>query len=51
MAGKHFPADVIAGAAVGTAAGFLVPALHKSPSDNIRPAVSGGTLGLAFNWM
>ena len=28
LAGKHFPSDVLAGAVVGSAAGFLVPWLH-----------------------
>lgn len=28
-AGKHFPSDVLAGAAVGTAIGILVPRLHR----------------------
>lgn len=29
-AGKHFPSDVISGALIGAATGFLVPELHKS---------------------
>lgn len=28
-AGKHYPSDVLVGAAVGTAIGFLVPRLHR----------------------
>jgi len=32
LAGAHFPTDVLAGAAVGTAFGLLVPALHKAPT-------------------
>jgi membrane-associated phospholipid phosphatase len=31
MAGKHFPSDVLAGAAVGAGVGTLLPALHSSP--------------------
>jgi membrane-associated phospholipid phosphatase len=31
LGGQHFLTDVLAGAAVGTAMGFLVPALHESP--------------------
>lgn len=31
MAGKHFPTDVITGAAVGSAVGTLIPSLHGRP--------------------
>jgi membrane-associated phospholipid phosphatase len=31
LAGWHFPTDVVAGAAVGTAVGVIVPSLHASP--------------------
>jgi membrane-associated phospholipid phosphatase len=31
LAGKHFPTDVLAGAAVGAGVGTLIPALHDSP--------------------
>ena len=31
MAGKHFPTDVLAGAAVGASLGTLVPFLHNAP--------------------
>ena len=31
MAGKHFPTDVLTGAAVGAAVGTLIPALHDAP--------------------
>jgi membrane-associated phospholipid phosphatase len=33
-AGKHYPTDVIAGAAVGFAIGYLIPALHKKKNNN-----------------
>jgi len=33
-AGKHFPTDVIVGAAVGSAIGYLVPALHRVGADH-----------------
>jgi membrane-associated phospholipid phosphatase len=47
-AGHHFPTDVITGAAIGTAFGYIIPALHKNnkgfglaPSAlNNSPAVS-----------
>ena len=32
--GMHFPSDVIVGAAVGTAIGYLVPALHRTNADH-----------------
>lgn len=31
MAGKHFPTDVLTGAAVGASVGTLLPALHDAP--------------------
>ena len=33
QAGKHFPTDVIVGAAVGTAIGYWIPALHRVGSS------------------
>jgi membrane-associated phospholipid phosphatase len=51
MSGRHFPTDVIAGAAVGISVGFLVPALHAQPkARRIRPVVSGNMAGLVFAW-
>lgn len=40
-AGKHFPTDVLAGAAVGSLCGYLVPRLHlrpwaRKPKENAR---------------
>ena len=40
MAGKHFLSDVVAGAALGSFAGWLVPRLYRAerePSHEIRP--------------
>lgn len=51
LGGNHFPTDVLAGAAVGIAAGFIVPALHIRPDLHIRPVVSNRTIGVAWNWM
>ena len=39
--GVHFPTDVLAGAVVGTAIGYLVPALHRVDADR-RISVSAG---------
>jgi len=33
-AGRHFPTDIIAGAIVGAACGYIVPELHKKKSDS-----------------
>ncbi len=33
-AGVHFPTDVLAGAVVGTAIGYLVPAIHRLDGDS-----------------
>ena len=51
MGGDHFPTDVIAGAAVGTAAGFIVPVFHASPEWGIQPVASHSTLGFKLSWM
>jgi hypothetical protein len=40
-AGKHFYSDVIVGALVGTAVGFLVPRLHGGPHYN--PSAASGS--------
>ena len=40
LAGKHFPSDVVMGAAVGAACGFVVPWLHTRPWKSGRKSVS-----------
>ena len=50
-AGKHFPTDVITGAAIGGAIGYLVPHLHKKKSRKnlkITPTFSGAHISLTF---
>lgn len=46
-AGAHFPTDVLAGAAVGSGFGLLVPALHKSPFRVVASA-PGATAGVSL---
>jgi len=51
--GNHFPTDVLAGAVVGTAFGYIIPALHKGDSNvRVTPALidsnPGVTLSLVF---
>lgn len=43
LAGKHFPSDVVAGAAAGALCGYLVPKLHMGRSWNLRLTVPEGT--------
>jgi membrane-associated phospholipid phosphatase len=46
-AGKHYPSDVIVGAAVGSAIGYLVPRLHRVDADGrVRVVVGPTQLGL-----
>jgi membrane-associated phospholipid phosphatase len=46
-AGKHYPSDVIVGAAVGSAIGYLVPRLHRVDAGGRVSVVAGPThLGL-----
>ena len=42
QSGKHFPTDILAGAAVGSAIGYLVPLLHRRSDKNlsISPVVT-----------
>jgi membrane-associated phospholipid phosphatase len=39
LSGSHFLSDVLTGAAIGTLYGWLIPALHKSPGAETRPAI------------
>jgi len=41
-AGKHFPTDIIAGAAIGSLTGWMVPALHRRGSGDISVSVIPG---------
>ncbi len=47
-AGKHFPTDVVAGAVVGGAAGWLVPRAHRAGGGDIAlaPLAPGGGIGV-----
>ncbi|RJR29956.1 MAG: phosphatase PAP2 family protein, partial [Candidatus Latescibacterota bacterium] len=49
-AGKHFPTDVIAGAVVGSAAGWLVPRAHRAGGGltALAPLAPGGGMGVTF---
>jgi membrane-associated phospholipid phosphatase len=48
VAGRHFPTDILAGAAVGATAGWLVPRLHEA--DDAPGAGGGGGARLAFGF-
>lgn len=50
-AGKHFPTDVITGAVVGGAAGYIIPRIHRSTGDrlSLRPDITLGRPGLALD--
>lgn len=50
MGGKHFPTDVLAGAAVGVAMGVLVPALHDAPVQ-VTPAIGPEGAGVSVAWV
>lgn len=53
-AGAHYLTDVLAGAAVGSAVGYLVPQLHKAENSsqgmNITPTTSGMRIGFAVGF-
>jgi membrane-associated phospholipid phosphatase len=52
-AGRHYPSDILVGAAMGAFVGYLVPRLHEietapeSASRKSRPAV---TVGFSFGF-
>lgn len=41
-AGKHFPTDIIAGAAVGSLIGYLVPVFHKNKDKRVNLSFNAG---------
>jgi len=43
--GRHFPSDVLAGAAVGSALGYLVPRLHRVEGSRVTVAPFAGPAG------
>lgn len=48
-AGKHYPSDVIAGAVVGFALGYLVPTLHrKKKHDRVNLIISPNRIGFSI---
>lgn len=50
-AGKHYPTDVIAGAAVGFAIGYVVPMLHKKDRGNhVEIAISSNRISLCLKF-
>jgi membrane-associated phospholipid phosphatase len=48
--GSHFPTDILVGAAVGALAGWAVPALHRTASDELvrSPAFGNQPMSIAF---
>jgi membrane-associated phospholipid phosphatase len=47
--GEHFPTDIITGAVVGSAVGYLIPLLHRADHGNLSlaaPATAGSPVGL-----
>lgn len=46
LAGKHFPTDVAAGAAIGAGVGLLVPALHRPDGEAVARLAPAGP----FTW-
>lgn len=53
QAGKHFPSDVIVGAAMGAAAGVLVPYLHRRKRTerlSALPLMGGSIVGVQLVW-
>ncbi len=51
-AGKHFPTDIITGAIVGSAIGYLIPLIHKQNTEhvNINAMPTNRSLALSFSY-
>lgn len=41
-AGKHYPSDIIVGALIGSAVGFLIPRLHRTKETPVSLSLQGG---------
>lgn len=48
-AGKHFPTDVITGYAIGAAAGWLVPTLHRASNNKLSLRLLPVPKGMGFH--
>jgi membrane-associated phospholipid phosphatase len=48
--GYHFPTDVLAGACIGSAIGYLIPVLHKRRSDNFNYALTANSIHLSYSF-
>ncbi|MCX5752450.1 MAG: phosphatase PAP2 family protein [Candidatus Krumholzibacteria bacterium] len=48
--GKHFPTDIVAGAAAGSAVGYIIPRIHRIGGErlSLRPDFRGSRPGLAL---
>lgn len=49
-AGAHFPTDVIAGAVVGSAVGWAIPALHRTNADRTGASVNISPSMISFTY-
>lgn len=52
-AGKHYPSDIIAGAAAGAVTGYTVPALHRKKESQVSviPLINPGYAGAGIQFM
>jgi len=50
QSGQHYPTDILAGALVGSAIGYLIPVLHKnvSKTKNLSYQITGHSLSLSY---
>jgi membrane-associated phospholipid phosphatase len=49
-AGSHFPTDILVGAAIGTLAGVVVPALHKVGNGDLSVVPAPGSRGVHISF-
>jgi membrane-associated phospholipid phosphatase len=49
--GYHFPTDILTGAIIGSAIGYLIPEIHKIKSNaKLQSGVGGNFIGLNFSY-
>ena len=49
-AGEHFVTDVLAGALVGSAAGYFIPVLHKKSTFDVSYSALPGRFSLTYRF-
>jgi len=49
VSGSHFPTDIITGAIIGSAIGYLIPLIHKKENENVNLSIGFSSYGTTLN--